>query len=291
MSDPLHRVWQGDAGKIDLPDDSVDLIITSPPYEDARAYGELDVRLKGQDWVDWAVACYREQLRVCRGLVAWVVAGRTRSYRWSATPALLMADLHRAGVKLRNPPVALYHRIGIPGSGGPDWWRNDYEWIICATREGGRLPWSDNVATGHPPKCPPGGAPSHQSRDGRVNRPRLHAKGGSSRGAKTIRQYKPPRRANPGNVISLGAVGGGSMGSTLSIRNEAPFPEQLVEPFVLSYCPPGGIVYDPFCGSGTSLAVAIKHGRVGWGSDLRPDQVELSQQRIVEAQARREEAA
>ena len=50
-----------------------------------------------------------------------MVAGQTRNYRWSAGPALLMAELHRAGLSLRNPPI--FSRVGIPGSGGPDWLR------------------------------------------------------------------------------------------------------------------------------------------------------------------------
>ncbi|MCJ8336399.1 MAG: hypothetical protein MJH10_19550, partial [Epibacterium sp.] len=127
----------------EMDNDSVDLVFTSPPYEDARTYG-IDFNLQSQDWVDWSVERYVECCRVSRGLVAWVVEGKTRQFRWSATPALLMADLHRKGVKLRKPPV--FKRVGIPGSGGPDWLRNDYEFIVCAS--GGKLPWSDNTACG-----------------------------------------------------------------------------------------------------------------------------------------------
>jgi hypothetical protein len=130
-----------------MPPQSVDLVFTSPPYEDARTYG-IDFKLKGQQWVDWAMPRFIQCLRLSRGWVAWVVEGKTRKFQWSATPALLMADLHRAGVKLRKPPA--FYRIGIPGSGGPDWLRNDYEFIVCATS--GKLPWSNNVAMGKPPK-------------------------------------------------------------------------------------------------------------------------------------------
>jgi hypothetical protein len=77
-----------------------------------------------------------------------------------------MADLHRCGVHLRKPPA--YRRNGIFGSGSLDWLRNDYEFVVCATN-GGRLPWSDNTAMGHEPKYPPGGTPSHQTKNGRVN--------------------------------------------------------------------------------------------------------------------------
>lgn len=241
-----------------IPENSIDLVFTSPPYEAARSYG-VDFSLKGQDWVDWAVERYMECVRVCRGLVCWVVEGQTSKFRWSATPALLMADLHRRGVKLRKPPI--FERRGIMGSGGPDWWRNDYEFVVCSSK--GRLPWSDNVATGSPPKYKPGGNPSHQTRDGRVK----------------DRQYKPPAKANPGNIVHC-KVGGGHMGSKLAHENEAPFPESLVEPFIKCYCPPGGIVLDPFCGSGTTLAVASRLGRDSIGIDIRESQVKLSTRRV-----------
>lgn len=242
------------------PSDSVDLVFGSPPYEAARSYG-IDFCLRGQEWVDWMAERMTEMVRVCRGQVAMVVEGRTSKFQWSATPALLMADLHRAGVALRKPPV--YHRVGIPGSGGPDWLRNDFEFIVCATK-GGRLPWSDPTATGHPPKYRPGGRPSHRTANGqRVNG----------------RDYQPPKLANPGNVIHCNA-GGGHLGSDLAHENEAPFPEALAEFFVRSFCPPGGIVLDPFCGSGTTGAVALAHGREFIGVDIRASQVELTGRRI-----------
>ena len=86
----------------DMADNSVDLVFGSPPYEDARTYG-IDFDARGEEWVAWALPRFVECLRVCRGLVAWVVEGKTKNFRWSATPALLMADLYRAGVHLRNP--------------------------------------------------------------------------------------------------------------------------------------------------------------------------------------------
>lgn len=266
------------------PDDYFDLTFTSPPYEAARTY-DIDFKLRGDDWVKWAVERYMECLRVTRGLCAWVVEGQTRRFRWSATPALMMAELHRRGVHLRKPPA--FHRIGIPGSGGPDWLRNDYEFIICGTK-GGKLPWSDNTAMGHPPKYPPGGALSYRhadgqrknarekGRDGRTYSPRPQREGDVRR----VRTYNPPKKSNPGNVIHC-MVGGGHLGSPLAHENEAPFPEALAEFFVRSFCPPGGCVLDPFCGSGTTLAVALRTGRDALGIDVRESQVDLSTRRLA----------
>lgn len=257
-----------------VPDDTFDLTVTSPPYEDVRTY-DIGFKLTGDDWVKWSVDRFVECVRVTKGLVAWVVEGKTRQFQWSATPVLLMAELHRRGVKLRKPPV--FHRVGIPGSGGPDWWRNDYELIVCASK--GKLPWSDNTACGKPPKWQPGGSPSHRMKNGR-RVDKKHTK----RGREGIQEqgYTAPKLANPGNVIRC-KVGGGRMGSKLAHENEAPFPESLIEPFVRCFCPPGGIVFDPFCGSGTSGAVAVKHERQFVGCDIRDSQVGLTQQRLTEA--------
>ena len=96
--------------------------------------------------------------------------------------------------------------------------------------------------------------------------------------------YKNPKLANPGNVIKC-KVGGGHLGSKLAHENEAPFPEKLAEFFIRSFCLPGGIVLDPFCGSGTTCAVAEKAKRKWIGIDVRENQVELSNRRIKEARA------
>jgi len=267
------RILHGDCLDImrDMATDSVDLVFCSPPYEAARTYG-IDFNLKGQAWVDWAVERYIECVRISRGLVAWVVEGQTRQFRYSATPALLMADLHRAGVKLRKPPI--FKRVGIPGSGGPDWLRNDYEFVVCASK--GKLPWSDNTAMGKPPKWAPGGDPSHRMANGRRVH-KLHTKADAD--GKRQQGYNPPKLANPGNVIECN-VGGGRMGSMLAHKNEAPFPEKLAEAFILSFCPKGGTVLDCFCGSGTTLAVAVSNKREAIGIDVRESQVELSRRRL-----------
>ncbi len=91
--------------------------------------------------------------------------------------------------------------------------------------------------------------------------------------------YTPPERANPGNVIKCHG-GGGHMGSPLAHENEAPFPEDLVTPFVRCFCPVGGVVLDPFCGSGTTLSVALQWGRDCIGIDVRESQIALSQKRV-----------
>ncbi|MGW4073789.1 DNA methyltransferase [Streptomyces asiaticus] len=50
--------------------------------------------------------------------------------------------------------------------------------------------------------------------------------------------------------------------------HSATFPVKLIEPRILSSCPPNGLVLDPFCGTGRSLAVAVKNGRRAMGFEI-----------------------
>ena len=77
-------------------------------------------------------------------------------------------------------------------------------------------------------------------------------------------------------------MGGGHLGSKLAHENEAPFPEDLAAFFICACCPQNGTVADPFVGSGTSIAVALKHGRKAVGIDYRESQIALTKRRIEE---------
>jgi len=313
----------------EMPEGSVDLVFGSPPYEDARIYGELGFDLAGEKWVEWMVQFFQAAVPVTRGLVALVVGhGKTKGFQWSATPSLLEADLHRAGFHLRAPGV--FGRVGIFGSGGPDYFRHDIEWIVTVQNTkfahrigsgGPRLPWSNNVACGHVPVYGPGGEASYRTTSGRRvnqwgNESRSGARGKDDKrqktgrpshmrqpdGSRSTQEYHPPILANPGNVaeetytaqevrdlisalegsqVSKGSVGGGHMGHKMAHDNEAPFPLWLAERYVLSFCPPGGIVLDPFAGSGTTIHAAHENGRRGIGIDLRAGQVQLAKRRLA----------
>jgi len=58
-------------------------------------------------------------------------------------------------------------------------------------------------------------------------------------------------------------------------------PEALLERIVVSSSPPGGLVFDPCCGSGTTAAVAERTGRRWIASDLSPDAVRVTHERLL----------
>lgn len=318
-----------------LPADSVNMMIGSPPYCDARDYLEdgknLNVARDCLAWVEWMLEVTEAAARACVGPIFWVAAGVTRDRNyWPACEGLLWEWFKRGGSHQLYRPCA-WTRSGIPGSGGDDYLRADWEYVLCFKRPG-KLPWSDNTAMGHPPKYAPGGEMSHRIVDGtrknsfgiRTDVPvgsRTHGKKrtnetyravktrlgrnmangipgstkvsvvGKKHTKRTVTEdgdvmeeqfYEPPVIANPGNVINI-PVGGLMLGSDLAHVNEAPFPEKLAAFFVRSFCAPGALCCDPFSGSGTTLKVALAHGRRFVGCDLRESQVNLSKRRAQEA--------
>jgi len=58
-------------------------------------------------------------------------------------------------------------------------------------------------------------------------------------------------------------------------------PLEIVERMVLSSCPPGGLVLDPFAGSGTTAVACLRHGRRFAGFEINPDYVRVAHKRIA----------
>ena len=256
-------IFQGDARHLPLESQSVDLVIGSPAYQDARRYNSNDIARGCDDWVDFMATATVEAVRVCRGLVLWVCAGVTRDTEYQPGPEGLVWAAHQRGISIWRP--CIWTKNGLPGTGGNQWLRNDWEFVL-AFKNRGPLPWANPLAMGNPPKYTRGGRMRNRGRDDQ----------------REDAAYPVPKLANPGNVVHV-TVGGGHLGHPLAHENEAPFPEKLVEFFIRSFCPPDGIVLDPFCGSGTSLAVARKFGRRGIGVDIRENQVSLARLRVGDA--------
>lgn len=315
-------IVQADATYIPLADDSVDMVMCSPPYCDARTYG-IGAQRNCAEWVAWMLNVVRECVRVCKGAAIVVCGGVTRDRNyWPACEGLAW-EWWKSGGSMYRP--CYWHRVGIPGSGGDQWFRADIEYALCFKRPG-PLPWSDNTACGHVPKWAPGGKMAHRLADGarvnqwgdkcqspggggaksadgalgkrsrpshvfttakgvrkRVNRVQRNGDGERAIRGDEVQEYFPPAIANPGNLVKV-IVGGGAMGNKIAHENEAPYPEKLCEHFILSLCPPGGIVLDPFGGSGTTASVAKRFHRRAISMDIRQSQCELMQRRLAETQ-------
>ena len=83
-----------------------------------------------------------------------------------------------------------------------------------------------------------------------------------------------PQGANPGDVWSLTT-------EPFKGAHFATFPKKLIRRILKCACPKGGLVLDPFCGSGTALLVAHKMGFDWVGIDLNPEYVKMADNRIL----------
>jgi hypothetical protein len=298
-------IVRADAVRLPFRSRQFDLVVGSPPYIDARLYLEdgedLGIARDCRAWVEWMLLVTTEALRVSKGLVLWVVAGKTEDWCYQPGPEGLLWRWWERGGECHCFRPCYWHRVGIPGSGTGQWFRADVEYVLAFKRPG-RLPYANPIANGHAPKWAPGGEMSHRGKNGtrknafgvRTDVPVGTRQHGLKDEAETYRahtkrfhqpdgtmeeqSYTPPVLANPGNLIHT-TVGGNQLGSSLSHDNEAPYPEDVPAFFINSHVPPGGLVLDPFSGSGSTIAAALSLGRRGVGCDLRQSQCVLGRKR------------
>ena len=101
-------------------------------------------------------------------------------------------------------------------------------------------------------------------------------------GGKGYRNEVPNLRRNKRDVWTIGT--GGFKGAHFAV-----FPEKLVEPCILAGCPEGGLVLDPFAGSGTTGVVAKHLARNFIGIELNPEYCRMADERIRAATVQHEQ--
>jgi hypothetical protein len=259
LGDRTYLFHRGDAAHLPLEDQSVDLVLGSPPYMDCRTYEEggddPGIARNCRAWVEWMLGVSREAVRVSRGAVLWVIGGKTRDRNYQPGPEGLVWEWFKEGGYQQMP--LYWHKVGVPGK--QSWFRKDIEYII-AIKGRPKLPWLDVLANGYPPKWGVGGEMSHRLSDGtlrnqwghsgkgeRADRRRDGSIGRAERPSHVIKavgearaagSYTPPTLCNPGNLIQGVHVGGKIMGWHGCHENEAPYPEKLAAWLIRSLCPP-----------------------------------------------------
>lgn len=245
-----------------LEDDSVKATITSPPYHGKmERYGGKG-KMTAKEWASWMADVVQECCRVSTGEVIVVANGQVRKSTYSPSCERLIVECDDRGIRVERPVIWFKNAT----TNRRDWFSNTWEYCMAFGTKNG-FNW-ESVAS--PPKYKSGGA--YHQRDSKGKR-------------KKGNDYPQNKLAQPRDVFKV-TVGGGHLGSKLAHENEAPYPEKLVLPFVLTLTDPGDTVLDPFGGSGTTLAVALMHGRKVIGIDNRSSQIQLMRDRVKEARQR-----
>jgi site-specific DNA-methyltransferase (adenine-specific) len=256
-----------------MPDNSVDSAVYSPPYcgKDGR-YGEEAKKWTVADWPSWQADVLQETARVSKGPVVCVATGRTRKGRYEPSCELLIAELYRRGVDLLHPLVWVKNS---PPHGAKKWYSSAWEYLIAVVDADDY--YFDWESVGSAPLYKTGGRFRQRDQSGKR---RL----GGEYPQNPICRPRDVIDEPTGGVFDVsvggGHMAGGRVNDKLACKGPAPFPEKLVEFLIKACCPPGGIVFDPFVGSGTTLAVARRLGRSGIGIDIRESQIDLARRRL-----------
>ena len=268
-------VW-GDAGQWlkQLPPGSVDLFFTSPPYADARAYSKVHP----DRYVQWFSPFARSMLEATSDTGSFVIniknrvarSGPLRGQRHPYVYELVLA-LQRIGwwwieTYIWAKPNA------IPGRFGPRT-KDSFEYVYHFAK--GPKPFFDLDAVRVPYKADSAEiARRRKDINGRRN---TEAGFGRDR----TRTYERGK-ADPGNVIPVSQTYNQYKGP--AGQHTAVMPEGLAEFFVNMLCPPGGVIIDPFAGSGTTVVLARRHGRRAGGIEIHAEYVEVARQRLADDQ-------
>lgn len=252
-SDEQVQLWHGDSLAVlrEMPDQSVDCCVTSPPYFGLRDYG-----VEGQYGLEASPAEYVETMRGLFAEVRRVLADDGTLWLNIGDSYVSRSDgFNRGG----NAPGKLQplQRVRVPSEvpknlrGMP--WRTalalqDDGWVLRSD-----IIWHKVRADGRPVPDRPKMAHEHVF---------LFAK---------QRFYWFESASAEGNDVWDIAPG-----SPPGIEHVAPMALTLAERAILAGCKPGGTVLDPFSGSGTTGLAATKHGRKYVGIDLSSDYLDLS---------------
>lgn len=285
-------------GLRDLPNNSVDCCVTSPPYYGLRDYGvdgQIGQEQTPEAFIDQLVKVFREVRRVLRPEgTCWVNIGD--SYN----------DLRKAGLKSKD-------LIGIPwmlafALRADDWYlRQDiiwakpnpmpesvrdrctksHEYIFLLTKSAKY--YFDADAIKEPAKGWNGG----KFEDGKnlINHPNVGKNRqckptGWDNGKGSHRSYHRDGRAKEIEYTD-GITERRNKRSVWTVSTQpckeahfATYPEKLIVDCIKAGCPESGIVLDPFMGSGTTAIVAAKLGRKYIGYELNPDYIAIADKRI-----------
>lgn len=271
-----NRILVGDCRETlrSLPDGSVDCCVTSPPYFKLRDYGGQSLQI-GQEqspdeFVRTMVEVFREVRRVLRDDgTLWLNLGDSYGKDKSRLmmPARTALALQQDGWLLRDEIV--WHKPKTTPAPLKDRTVSAHEMIYLFAKQ--RRYHFDYLAIEEPAKYA-GDTRQNTKVFRRLTESRLNTKNnGQTYDPNRVFTVRATRRKR--SVWSVSPV-------PYKEGHFATFPPKLIEPCIIAGCPVGGIVLDPFIGSGTTAMVAQQHGR-GWiGCELNPEYVPIIHRRV-----------
>lgn len=250
----------------ELPDNSVDLIVTSPPYADNRAktYGGI----KADEYVEWFLPTSKELFRVLKpegtfilNIKEKVVNGERHTYVIE-----MILEMKKQGW-LWTEEFIWHKKNSFPGK-WPNRFRDSWERLLQFNKSKKFNMYQDEV------KVPMGDwAKTRLKNLSQTDLKRDESKVGSGFGKK-VSNWVGKEFVYPTNVLHLAT-------ESSNRNHSAVFPKALPSWFIKLFTKPGDTVLDPFLGSGTTCVAANNLRRHSIGIEILEDYYALSKQNVL----------
>lgn len=248
----------------DTPDNSMNLIVTSPPYNIGKAY---ENRAELKEYLKWQKKVIKECVRVLHpnGSICWEIGNYVEEGEVFPLDVFFYSIFKKLNLKLRNR-IIWHFGHGLHASRR---FSGRYEVILWFTKSDDYTFNLDDVRV--PQKYP------------------------GKRAYKGANKGKPsghPRGKNPSDVWKVIVEDWKSeLWEIPNVKSNHPektihpcqFPIELVERLVLALTNKGEVVFDPFLGVGSSIIAGILHNRKGIGVDKEKSYTDIAYQRICRA--------
>lgn len=236
-----------------MPDNFIDLTVTSPPYDDLRTY-------KGYCFDFENVA--KELFRITKqgGVVVWVVGDSTIKGSETGTSFKQALYFMQCGFNLHD--TMIYQKSGAGAVGSNKCYIQNFEYMFVFSK--GKIKTTNLI-------------------EDRKNKKVCTTIANGSRdknNADNERKYRTITTKEYGKRFNIWQIEQRNNQDEFHLLHPAPFPQQLANDHIISWSNEGDIVYDPFAGSGTTGKMAILNKRKCIMSELSYEYCDIIKKRL-----------
>lgn len=259
----LNTIVVGDCLEVmaKMPDECVDLTVTSPPYDNLRTY-------KGYvfDFKPTAIELYR--VTQAGGIVIWIVADATVNGSETGTSFRQALGFVEIGFNLHD--TMIYRKLNVPCYDPRNKrYKSFFEYMFVVSKG---TPSTYNPIRDKPTKKKRARGITKRNPDGSMRKPKDVSFGDFQDRENVWSYYTGYMQSAKDKAV---------------FQHPAIFPEALAYDHIISWSNAGDLVFDPFIGSGTTAVAADRLGRKWFGCDISEEYVELALGRIAQDRERR----
>ena len=268
---PLDQVICGDAARVlkGFPDESVDLIFTSPPYGDNRKRTYQGPRL--DEYVDWFLPIAEELKRVLKADGSFVLNIKERADNGERHTYVLELILALREQGWRWVEEYIWHKKNCYPGKWPNRFRDAWERCLHFTLSKDFKMFQDEV------RVPIGDWASTRLANLSEEDCQRHEPGTLSGFGRKVANWIGRDTVYPTNVLHLAT-------ECSNRGHSATFPRELPEWFIRLFTAEGDVVLDPFMGSGTTAVASIASNRRFVGVELSREYARLAAAATLQAQ-------